>query len=143
MSYERLTSRNDFQGQCSHCKYIPALDEYGCWNDTEKRFMLCNKCEHKDRYDKLKKLEDKIEDGTLKDLPCKVGDTMYILSDPFFTACIEPVIILKIEIVGLNRIQVYATGEETHEYYECVPSEYIFKRKLEAEEKLRELRGEK
>lgn len=30
-------------------------------------------------YNRLKELEDKIENGTLMELPCKVGDTLYIL----------------------------------------------------------------
>ena len=134
MSYDRLTVRFN---------QIIEMKKCDRWNNCSNcsDFEGCPKIY--DAITRLAKLEDKIENGTLKDLPCKVGDMMYILSDPFFTACIEPVIIRKIEIVGLNRIQVCATGEETHEYYECVPSEYIFKRKLEAEEKLRELRGDK
>ena len=30
-------------------------------------------------YDRLAELEDKIEDGTLVELPCKVGDTVYFI----------------------------------------------------------------
>lgn len=116
MSYERLTSRNDFQGQCSHHKFIPALAEFGCWNDTEKRFMLCNKCENKERYDRLKELEDKIENGLLVE--------RYFIKD-----------------------DITPYGKVFHNVCEYDPSTYIIIQQCdtisEAEEKLRELRGEK
>ena len=72
---ERLTCGN-FDGQCDH--HTMAID--GCFNKTEDRFMLCEDCVNKKRYDKLKQYEDLEKAGLLVRLPCKVGDTVYIVN---------------------------------------------------------------
>ena len=69
---ERLTCGN-FDGQCDH--HTMAID--GCFNKTEDRFMLCEDCINKKRYDKLKQYEDLEKAGLLVRLPCKVGDWIY------------------------------------------------------------------
>ena len=66
--YKRLTE-NEFD--CSRCKdrkcTIP--DAYCCDR------LRC------EIYNRLADLEDKIENGTLVELPCKVGDTVYWVMD--------------------------------------------------------------
>lgn len=136
MSYERLTSRNDFQGQCSHCRYIPALDEYGCWNDTEKRFMLCNKCENKERYDKLKDIEDEIENGTLLHKICKEGDEVYIIAKQgldIYSA--EKVMIVDFWYSKQDKC-LYAIDNDEALHREVYATEQA------AESKIKELKGE-
>lgn len=39
----------------------------------------CDECPLQMAYNKLGVLEDKLENGTLIELPCKVGDTVYIV----------------------------------------------------------------
>ena len=75
--YKRLTNNNrdeydpeyDF---CCDCKYFG--EPCGC-NKSD------GTCDNYDRfletYNRLSELEDKIENGTLSELPCKVGDTIY------------------------------------------------------------------
>lgn len=82
----------------------------------------------------LKELEDKIENGTLVELPCKVGDVVYA-----FVFEIEP----HIEQYSIIAIEI---GRET--YLRCFEAKRglcylrptsIFLTKAEAEEKLKEL----
>lgn len=65
MKYERLTisSKNIVQ-QFENIK-------------LENRNEFCLKC-----FDRLAELEDKMENGTLIELPCKIGDTMYQVFHP-------------------------------------------------------------
>lgn len=75
--YKRLTNNNrdeydpeyDF---CCDCKYFG--EPCGCNRPN-------GTCGNYDRfletYNRLAELEDKIENGTLVELPCKVGDTIY------------------------------------------------------------------
>lgn len=75
--YKRLTSGN-FDGQCEYYDYY--ID--GC---RIGNFILkCKECPHKERYDRLKELEDKLESSLLLELPCRVGDTVYGVD---FTEC--------------------------------------------------------
>lgn len=76
--YKRLSNNNleeynpeyDF---CMGCEYFGEPNGCNRWNGTcanYERFI--------ETYDRLSELEDKIENGTLIELPCKVGDTVYI-----------------------------------------------------------------
>lgn len=70
--YKRLTSGN-FNGQCEYYDYY--ID--GC---RIGNFILkCKECPHKERYDRLKEFEDKIEEW-LSGAPCKPGDIIYEIS---------------------------------------------------------------
>lgn len=40
-----------------------------------------------DIYDKLAELEDKIEKGLMIELPCKVGDTVYVIEQDWDEDC--------------------------------------------------------
>lgn len=68
MEYKRLTKRNA-NGEVRTVKrpkssYIQEV--YEEWDEINRELKL-----------RLAELEDKIENGTLVELPCKVGDVMY------------------------------------------------------------------
>ena len=91
--------------------------------------------------DRIAELEDKIENGTLIELPCKVGDTIYTIQN-------AP--IMHIEVV--ESIQIYSnkikfiTKDRFNGgfwfYYLEDFGEIAFTDKAEAEAKLKELKGE-
>ena len=75
--YKRLTNNNadeydpeyDF---CIGCKY------FGEHNGCNRLNGTCSNYERfMETYNRLTDLEDKIENGTLVELPCKVGDAVY------------------------------------------------------------------
>lgn len=54
-------------------------------NERGSAFQNCRECEYGthngeviEKLKRLAELEDKIENGTLIELPCKVGDTIYV-----------------------------------------------------------------
>ena len=70
---ERLTERE----LCGGTTVFPQC--LGCFGD-------CVSCEHQDNAnEKLKRYEDLEEQGLLLRLPCKVGDTLYVVG----TKCLE------------------------------------------------------
>lgn len=68
MKYERLTDKQHRYKKCVDCKYRNC--QY-CDDDIEYA---------KEAHNRLAELEDKIEQGMLIELPCKVGDTFWYLS---------------------------------------------------------------
>ena len=65
MKYERITDKEHRYKKCAGCTY-----------------KKCEYCDDKpdyerEGYNRLAELEDKIEQGTLIELPCKVGDKIY------------------------------------------------------------------
>lgn len=66
-TYKRLTERRGSLviDKCGNCQNVN--NPQGC---TDKKCYEIMK-------NRLAELEDKIEDGTLVELPCKVGDTLY------------------------------------------------------------------
>lgn len=73
MKYERLTkieSDKEWVLDCDKCE-----NKRKCWKNgsTDENYQDCI-----ERIgNRLAELEDKIEQGTLKELPCKIGDTVY------------------------------------------------------------------
>ena len=68
--YERFTEKNE-----------RGFYKYKCSEDDKKDCLLmenCGECYGSKVLDRLGELEDKIEQGTLIELPCKVGDTIYV-----------------------------------------------------------------
>ena len=67
MEYKRLTRRNEDGTTWVKCAVCDIQDKCDFTKET-----CCQELQ-----DRLAKLEDKIEKGTLIELPCKVGDTVY------------------------------------------------------------------
>ena len=96
-----------------------------------------------DLIDRLYELEDKIEEGTLVELPCKVGEMMYEVVDGI------PIQEWKIESICFDR--AYPKGviwaERTRDlahwkfYIEDCGTKW-FSTKAEAEKRLKEIRNE-
>ena len=94
-------------------------------------------CEISDIIDRLAELEDKIEDGTLVELPCKVGDTVFIIAKQGMDIyAVEETIIVNFWFNKIdNRLYPINTAG--------IPLNEIFLTKAEAEKRLEELRGER
>lgn len=104
--------------------------------EKDKKLSDCAKSALLTALNRLADLEDKIENGTL--VPCKVGDEMWILNDPYFVA---EIFSMRVEEIVIRSDEVYLCGyhEEASEYFECRIS-FAFKTKEEAEKRLEELR---
>lgn len=87
-----------------------------------------------DLIDRLYELEDKIENGTLVELPCKVGDNAVAIIDTF---C-YPNAIYNVKLKDLAYIVEDENGDVTFQHITR-----IFGTEAEAEAKLRELEGER
>ena len=105
-----------------------------------KTIEEANKLSLYDLIDRLCDLEDKIENGTLIELPCKVGDKVYRLGTYSNGGYIQDYTIIKIEIYeeetlwfddSDNQIEIADFGET------------LFLTEAEAEAKLKELQEKK
>jgi hypothetical protein len=136
--YKRLTNNNleeynpeyDF---CVGCKY------FGEPNGCNRPNGTCGNYERFiETYNRLAELEDKIENGTLIELPCKVGDKVYY---------IEKGLIYELKVNGFKG---YPTNNYIYAYMDrtffCRElnfnelNENWFLTKAEAEAKLKELK---
>lgn len=117
MAYERLTGK-------SECGYNN-LD--ACLNcDLE---MDCGLCPYWAKaLDRLAELEDKIEQGLMIELPCKIGDTVY-----------------EIETSVREDDRLVYSICETLFSFECLEGwgDWYFLTIEEAEKKIKELQGDK
>lgn len=86
-----------------------------------------------DLIDRLYELEDKIENGTLVELPCKVGDNAVAIIDTF---C-YPNAIYNVKLKDLAYIVEDENGDVTFQHITR-----IFGTKAEAEKRLEEIRNE-
>lgn len=86
-----------------------------------------------DVYNRLAELEDKLESGQLVELPCNVGDTVFVLR----SGAGSPLHIEEDKIIGFDILQntVMAHGKYGHAYSE------VFLTKPEAEARLKELQS--
>lgn len=116
MKYERLTKRVDNYPKIKYCS-----------KDCET--ISCVDCGCCDKLDyalyHLAELEDKIENGTLVELPCRIGTKIYIVGESDF--CIPKYQMWEDEFC-LEDIERFG--------------DTVFLTKDEAEAKLKELRGE-
>lgn len=114
--YKRLTNNNrdEYDAEydfCCDCKYFG--EPCGCNRPN-------GTCGNYDRfietYNRLAELEDKIENRTLVDLPCKVGDTIYEVfknhKPPFIQQTkVEKIIVTEKGLkLKLARNSVYETS---------------------------------
>ncbi len=127
MKYERLTERDRYwecekSWQYSH---EPAYEEI------------------ENIYHRLAELEDKIEAGTLVELPCKAGDTVYIV----YSAFIQKWEVSSVQICEDENKMLFRLGHKGTDDYNAFWSgeigKYVFLTKAEAEKRLEELRGER
>lgn len=146
--YKRLTKKEGIgrfvNDDCITCKnHKDDISGCGFCGGEE----MCNKWCCGVLYNRLAELEDKIENGTLIELPCKVGDTVYHLS----SGKIDEEVVAKINYIITNStislhnsyICTIDYGKEDNFYRLSKLGKSVFLTKAEAEAKLRELKGEK
>ena len=137
MKYERLTN-SEYFAEIEYCKPCSHYHEpNGCnyVNGECCQYHLFTEC-----YDRLREFEDKIENGTLIELPCKVGDTVYytLKDEDLF---VGKIVGIAIEPNGTWVHAIYNTGLHMWHKSEDIGKD-IFLIRSEAEKKLEELRGE-
>lgn len=144
--YKRLTNNNleeynpelDF---CADCKY------YGEPNGCNRPNGTCGNYDRFiETYNRLAELEDKIENRTLMDLPCKVGDTVWrwVIRDCYDEWTVDK-ICFYIENGRVDYTLVCSNKTCGIEYFykDDKDIEWTFnKPKAEAEKKLKELKNE-
>lgn len=122
--YKRLTIKNEenglwgIDGKLVNQKQKP-LDVF------EEAFYIA--------VTRLAEIEDKIENGTLIELPCKVGDKVYV---PFF----KTVYSFKIVKVEIYEEQIVLIDDSNNPIFLGELGNTVFFTKAEAEQKLKELR---
>ena len=121
--YERLTKRNA-NGEVETVKtpkssYIQEV--YEEWDEINRELKL-----------RLAELEDKIEAGTLIEIPCKVGDNAVAIIDTLA----YPNAIYNVKLKDLAYIVEDENGEVTFQHITR-----IFRTKAEAEKRLEEIRN--
>lgn len=148
MEYKRLTNR-DITKVCFDIWELCGLDAV-CERDCRKP----EPCKIPQIIHRLAELEDKIENGTLVELPCKVGDTVWTINcwqEYGKKELGEPYSVTRYELhenkcscIEINDKNCYR-GEISiiaREKYKGI-TPYVFLTKAEAEAKLRELKGDK
>ena len=140
--YKRLTTNNleeydpeyDF---CIECKYFG--EPNGCNRpngtcDNYDRFM--------ETYNRLVELEDKIENGTLRDFPCTVGDEVFWACDldKQYSQVMHGVVI-GLSVSPKNTVWVSVKYDDGLSFDHTVESwgKSVFLTKAEAEARLKEL----
>ena len=121
--YERLTKRNA-NGEVETVKtpkssYIQEV--YEEWDEINRELKL-----------RLAELEDKIEAGTLIEIPCKVGDNAVAIIDTLA----YPNAIYNVKLKDLAYIVEDENGDVTFQHITR-----IFRTKAEAEKRLEEIRN--
>jgi hypothetical protein len=133
MKYERLTKRNRRGfANFKNCNEQDCIEDCGC-------------CKHQHEINnRLLELEDKIENGTLIELPCKVGDTVFRLDiNNRGELFVEELLITEIKItVDMLRFIVRTKKYAEATLYRNSIGATWFLTKAEAEKKLKELQGE-
>ena len=119
MEYKRLTKRN-CAGYVVPVK--PIMSGYSNIQAAEEELL-----------DRLAELEDKIEAGTLIEIPCKVGNNAVAIIDTF---C-YPNAIYNVKLKDLAYIVEDENGDVTFQHITR-----IFGTKAEAEKRLEEIRNE-
>lgn len=95
---------------------------------------------HTRAYEFLAEIEDKIEQGLMVELPCKVGDTIYRAKRFYGGYWIDVNTIVKCEIFEVST-RFYDDNDNEFDIEQIGKS--IFLTKAEAEAKLKELQGDR
>ena len=110
--------------------------------------LLADKELTKKALNRLADLEDKIENGTLIELPCNVGDTVYHISGKN----INEEVVAKVDYdIHNGEIDLYNSTIYTNDIYDKEDNFYrlgkfgksVFLTREEAEKRLEELNGDK
>ena len=120
---------------CVPCRHKAEIKTDSKGNMYTEKFSFCDTCEVKMLFNKLKEYEDAEEQGLLLKLPCKVGDTIYLLDyeeRKFDEATVEEIMI---DSEGLFINTDYAN-------YLHTKLEYVFLTKVEAQTALEKMKGE-
>ena len=146
MEYERLTKRTDLG--CAYCEEplfyaisrLAELEdkiENGELVDVKENYLIAINRGSGKSSKQLKAIEilTKYENGTLVELPCKVGDTVYQFDNG---GEIYETFILSITIYQ-NKVYYETIGVD---FDNTAIGESIFLTKAEAEQKLKELQNE-
>ena len=120
-------------------------------NEKGSVFQNCNDCEYGthngeviEKLNCLAELEDKLKNGTLIELPCKVGDAVYRIGKAInvekqrYELYVQDYTIIKIEIY---EEEILFVDNSDNEIYIVDFDKAVFLTKAEAEKKLKELRG--
>lgn len=125
--------------------YLILKNNYAHAKDEAERLTKRNWSEdkHTKAYERLAELEDKIENGTLIELPCKVGDTVYSNERIMFEPVIVKVITTHQSINLPVSYTVFTTAKDGYGIYLSSDNfnEDWFITKAEAKAKLAELKG--
>ena len=98
----------------------------------------CGECErHFNAVVRLAELEDKIENGTLVELPCKAGDTVYFDTYRHGESIgVQPHKVERVEVVAITERTFGNVGADIPEWQF---GKSVFLTKSEAEARLKEL----
>lgn len=139
---ERLTNFVTSAGFCvtehnTMKHYHPCVvcrDKATIVDGRSEKFNFCDACVMKELFRKLKNYEDAEEKGLLVKLPCKVGDTVYIVEYAY-----NRVVRWKLGgfMIFKNKIIAYSTQRE----YIGVFGVSVFTNESEAEQALEEMRN--
>lgn len=142
---DRLTFRTELGVSIDKNEDCPTCSI--CW-DCNISSRNCNYINN--ALEKLAKYEDLEKQGLLLKLPCKVGDTVYYISDGFVESCTIEVIFLADYMDKDGNYSYIAEIHYDREDYPYVSTEIyftdigktVFTTYIEAEEKLKELSNE-
>lgn len=135
-------------------KRLTKKDKYGHWYTETKindRFMwskdgkvwerdLSHYAFDGEAIDRLAELEDKIENGTLVELPCKVDDTVYFIEERVDLKTWKRY--FEIQEYTCWDITIDENGTCIHDGIRYYFGERAFTTKAQAEARLKELQGE-
>lgn len=130
MKYKRLTKKNE-----------RGFYHYNCTKEEQEDCLLmenCGECYGTRVLYRLAELEDKIENGTLIELPCKVGDTIWAI----YEFADSENVFYEIYSVRVREIHIRKDDiwlEIQRPFIGKFVSEKIFFTREEAEKKLKEL----
>ena len=140
---ERLTYKNDV-GSYFYPKCFEKCDGLGASSKCDNCEIMTSACE------KLGKYEDLEEQGRLVKLPCKVGDTVYYISEGFIEPCtVETIFISDYTDKDGNCsyiAEIHYDREDcpyvSTEIYFTDIGKTVFLTQAEAEQKLKEMESD-
>lgn len=139
MKYERLTERKGYSiGIYVDKDFI----NKGQWQNVRELVNNTRISNIENVFDRLAELEDKMENGTLIELPCKVGDTVYRITQSYRgneKITIYTVREIIIDKKGVTYLTIALKGASSITCKVNVDS--VFLTREEAEAKLKELQN--